>query len=485
MISNYFSNVVDTAFCWYLIALPPPLPTNSTVSGKISAIKVEDGVELKSKPVQSPFMTEIDEERGTKTSHQYQPSNLAETTWIYHLQYHKKLYEFAVWTAIVYPMPPTDATTPSTYTISQIRWKQRWVIFCHFCSLAQVVTTVATVISASIMSPPTAGNAVVIDMSIALSTIADCLPIIAIMPAIFILKRSITQSLCKPNHHQDSSNAVDTSLIGSISTSTCSENQLTHLSAVIIESIINHALSICKVIFIPLAIAPLLWGFIQIIIDAVEYGALIASYAIPIMFTAWTMIPPTAMLIGILTFLVMDQRYSYYMLLEMRQKALSNEVIDTVYLSIGKRLEERDANSPLNFMVGVAIVTILLCSIDLIYVNSNEDLSISEHITTSIILVYYASKVVAVLLAILYYMREVNDMADQLLHQVERRGSTDVIDEKLRVRRLELLSMMHGYRIGSTVFYQRPSTTQLMVQFLSLVVAVLTAVGKIVFSSIS
>jgi hypothetical protein len=156
-----------------------------------------------------------------------------------------------------------------------------------------------------------------------------------------------------------------------------------------------------------------------------------------------------------------------------------------VYLSIGKRLEERDANSPLNFVVGVAIVTILLCAIDLIYVNSNESLSIDEHITTSIILVYYASKVVAVLLAILYHMREVNDMADQLFHQVERRGSTDVMDEKMRIRRVELLCMMYGYRIGSTVFFQRPSTTQLMVQFLSLVVAVLTAVGKIVFSAIS
>ncbi len=76
-------------------------------------------------------------------------------------------------------------------------------------------------------------------------------------------------------------------------------------------------------------------------------------------------------------------------------------------------------------------------------------------------------------------------MADQLLHQVNRRVSSNIRDEGLRLRRVELLHMMKDYRIGSTVFYQRPSTTQLVLQFVSLLAAVLSALGKIIFNAIT
>ncbi len=82
-------------------------------------------------------------------------------------------------------------------------------------------------------------------------------------------------------------------------------------------------------------------------------------------------------------------------------------------------------------------------------------------------------------------MRKVNDMADQLLFQVNRRLSVDIVDERLRMRRIELMLIMTQYRIGSTVFHQRPSTTQLMVQFVSLSVAVMSALVKFIINAIS
>ena len=475
-ILSYFSQLTDAAFCWYLIALPPPTSSKST-----AAIAADNGgVELQENPTHSPFITEArDQEEGKHTNSSVSTKTDETTTWLYHLRHNQRLYDFAVLTSIVYPLQhnTTENATASIYTENQVRWKQRWVIFCHICSSIQVILTIFATIGAMIAATR---KGFAVEIVLIMSALSQCIPVIAIMPAIFLLKNSIDKSLCK-----SIGRSIDSSLTSQTSTPVCSENELTRLNAVMIESIINQALSICKLILVPLLLAPLLWGFVQIIVNAIILKGVVVSYIIPILIAAWTMIPPTAMLIGILTFLVMDQRYSYYMLLEMRQKALSNEVIDTVYLSIGKRLEERDANSPLNFMVGVAIVIILLCSITIIYYNTSVGDSVSIHASSTILLTYFASRGVTVLLVALYYMKDVNDMADQLLYQVERRMSTEIIDEKMRLRRLELLAMMKHYRIGSTVFYQRPSTTQLVVQLASLSLAILSAFGKLIFNAIS
>jgi hypothetical protein len=101
------------------------------------------------------------------------------------------------------------------------------------------------------------------------------------------------------------------------------------LNPAMFESIINQSVSFCKMVLIPMVVLPILWGLIQVIEQVSTINSTtVLVFIVPWFITASTMIPPTAMLIGILAFLVMDQRYSYYMLLEMRQKALSNELID-------------------------------------------------------------------------------------------------------------------------------------------------------------
>ena len=474
------SQWIDKIFCWYLPAISP---TEQQYIANNDANSRNDNNDIELIPVHSPLRERRD---GQSLSNHQNPQLVQSTTWLYYLQHNPQLYEFAIWCAITYPLPnPHPGTTlraPSHYTESQIRWRQRWVIFCHFCSILHVFIACSNAISLSIANRQSgAGNAV--QGIIAIASIADILPVITIMPAIFIFKQCLSHSLCKPKDHYDQQEV-------SIQTgdhSICSENDLTQLSTVIVDSIVNHAIALGQMVLCILLIVPFLLGLIQFV--SIAYTPKITiSWIIFYLFNLlgnWTMIPPTAMLIGILTFLVMDQRYSYYMLLEMRQKALSNEVIDTVYLSIGKRLEERDANSPLNFIVGVAIIVIVLCTTTLLFYNIHTNSSLVIHIMSSLLLVYIGVKEIVILLIIIYYMRKVNDMADQLLHQVNRRMSTDIKDDKLRQRRIELLLIMKDYRIGSTVFYQRPSTTQLMVQFLSLVAAVLSAVGKVIFNAIS
>ncbi len=513
-ICSLFSQWVDRLFSWYLPALPfiPPSTQNrintaqfhSSVSTLARNGCEDRSLELTENPVHSPLVMKdapvisVSSTCADSPSHSTAGSpasnSAADTTWLYHLQHNQRLYDFAIWTAIVYPLPYTASTptaTPSLYSESQIRWKQRWVIFCHFCSFIQICANIGNGIELCISNEIVEAG-IELEAVVILAKIGTMIPVVTVLPLIVILKHSITQSLLIPDKtNSQYSKEAQQSLEGTKQETHqipyLSENTFMRLNSIIVESIINHAISLGRGLFIGLAIMPFLFGLLELanIGAAVHRSSALALYYVFSTLEVWTMIPPTAMLIGIFTFIVMDQRYSYYMLLEMRQKALSNEVIDSVYLTIGKRLEERDANSPLNLITGIAIVMILICATNLIFYNAHTSASLASHIISSILLVFLVVKEILILLLITYFMREVNDMADQLLHQVNRRMSIEIKDERQRLRRVELLLMMKDYRIGSTVFYQRPSTTQLMVQFVSLSAAVLSALGKIIFNAIS
>ncbi len=515
-IFSLFSQWVDRVFCWYLPSVPfipshssnatDTAPSHSSVSTpNVNDVDENRSVELKMNPVHSPLImrdltTSITDDDSHSTDSSAVDSSTTNSTWLYHIQHNRRLYDFCVWTAIVYPLPYTasNPATPSLYTESQILWKQRWVIFCHFCCLIQICTTCSSATELYIGNEKK-DESVKVDAVMFLSSIGTVLPVVTILPLILILKYSITQSLLIRDKTNIQYN--DVKLQSSTSTLTLrestkqetkqipylSENTFMRLNPIVIGSIINHAISLGKGIFVSLSIIPFLFGFIELVsigLVAPSNAALASYYAFTVL-EVWTLIPPTGMLVAILSFLVMDQRYSYYMLLEMRQKALSNEVVDHVYLMIGKRLEIRDSKSPLNLLVGIAIVMILICATNLTFYNSHTSMSIASHIFSSLVLIFLVGKEIIVLLVVIYFMLEVNDMADQLLHQVNRRMSIEIKDERLRLRRVELLLMMKDYRIGSTVFYQRPSTIQLMIQFVSLLAAVLSALGNIIFNAIS
>jgi hypothetical protein len=413
-------------------------------------------------------------------------------TWLYHLQHNQNLYEFAIWTGILYPIKPTsqelefsktqhvNSLSPPAahcyYTDTQLALRQYWVIFAHFMSLVFIGSCFAELVYIIASCLYNAS----INIEVAFEMLAYLIPVISIYPALWIFKDSIRFSLINVNKLSIRSSASFAS-----HTTTLKAMKLLHINVNVYNSIIANAIKLSKTVLTILLIIPFLLGlviFIAIFFATPTEGAVFSI----VVFQYWSLIWPTAMLFGIVAFLVMDQRCSYYILLEMRTQALENELLDGIYFTIGKQLEKREQQSPLNVIVAMGLITLALVAGVLIYINIQyRSMSIGGRIASSISFVFVGLKEVITILLISYQMFIVNDSGDRLRSQVSLQLSTEIEDEKQRLRRVELLLLMNQYKIGSTIFFYRPSTTQLLLQSVSLGVGALTAIVKTIFNAVS
>jgi hypothetical protein len=250
----------------------------------------------------------------------------------------------------------------------------------------------------------------------------------------------------------------------------------------------------------------------QVIVAAVSKRDSIGTSVgiiVDVFFSLISHFPTVAMLVGIFIVLVIDQRVSYSFMINLRSKALCGELTDTLYVETGKNFEERDKQSPMDFVLIAAGFDTLVCIVVISILGFNNAVP-AQDVAYNVfyILVIFGNEVVIFLLLLLQILN-VNEMVDVLLEQTTKQllssyasasqsltssstllhAESDmealISPDERRIRRLELYLIMKEYRIGSRMLFYRPSKVQLMLQITSIAIGLATSILKVIVKSIT
>jgi hypothetical protein len=196
-----------------------------------------------------------------------------------------------------------------------------------------------------------------------------------------------------------------------------------------------------------------------------------------VLFGVVTIIPANLMLIGLYTLLLVEQRITFYEILQTQRLMIEFELTDKDFLETGKRIEERDKQSPIDWLLITAFVETLLCIIVLVILGIYaHEMSVDVLLVNILFIFSSFSKEVIIFISMLYQVMKVNELADIMIGQLARTLHTE--DSHQKMQRMELYIAMKEYRMGSTIMYYRPSRGQLLLQIVSIVIALLTTVMR-------
>ncbi len=488
------------------------------------------------------------------------------TTWKGILQTNRQLYDMACWTGIIYPVPIPEAVncTHSGLTAEQILYRQWWTIIMHIALLVTVLSFII-IIPFMVVAPyyqhstdddlsGDTSKTETYEIYAIFSALAGYLPLFTMYGGMITLRKSIAEEI--PLFHQ--------SLVESNSNNSIDRKQsLLELDCVvIIQQCIAQKLPFARkliAVFVLLASIYLFFFFIYITYLLAKNGSnnvngqpafYVASYIISMTLYFASIpgvFPSVLMILGILTFVLIEQRVSYFTMLHLRSLAMQSLLTDTDYITAGKDMNYRDSISPLNWLFVGAVLDSALCIFMLYAVAYGNNISINQSISLIELLVVMFCQELTVLLVILYEVLCVNEMIDVLLIQTTKQrvidhnrrmmtsqsfvnalitnrknnGRTDSTSpsslltffpstsaaatdsvpssvntedmfielmeaEEKRFRRLELHLLVKEQRIGTTIlFVYRPSKVELMVQMSSIVIALASSLLKLLVKSVT
>ena len=459
-------------------------------------------------------------------------------TWKGILQTNRQLYDIASWTGIIYPVPSQQVRS-SGLTEMQIAFRQKWIIFMHIGILILIANFFVTV-PFSFLAPylrhhneselsSTTEEKLSLYGSFAL--IAGYIPLFTMLGGMITLRKSIVNDI--PLFHRN--------LFESNSSTFFQPKQVfleMDYSAIVQQSIarkIPHAWLMIKVM-VALTSIYLIFFIIDSIFSLADSGSnnidgqtnsFITMYFISaILYFASLLgiLPNILMIFGLLSFVLVEQRISYFTMLHLRSLAMQSLLTDTDYLKAGKDMNYRDDNSPLNWLFAGAAIDSSFCIITLCIIAFAKDISIKDSIIIIELVILLFSQELTVLFVILYEILCVNEMIDVLLTQTTKQRVVDhnrlmttfqsfetallskdntkntntlvvnrealllelLKEEEKRVRRLELHLLINENRIGTTIlFVYRPSKVQLMVQITSIVIAIASSIMKLIVKAIT
>ena len=495
----------------------------------------------------------------TRSSHSVSANAI---TWKESLQTNRKLYDLACWTGIIYPVTTTSSTNdietdtidPSTtrLTENQVAWRQRWVIFLHIALYTQLLLfflNIPFVVYTPISSSDSNSTDTTISKQlqnglIGLSWIAAYLPVIATCGGMITLRHCIMNSTPLFKHQTTTSSSMN--------------HQMAHMDLLVItEQCIAHTLPlIWKLIYcfssmaIVYCIIEISFIVMYLVLDTPTSSSMVTNTSTILVLILYFcslpgIFPSILMIFGLLSFIIIEQRISYFTMLHLRSLAMQSLLTDTDYLIAGKDMKYRDSISPMNWIIIGSGLDSALCIFMLFVFGYGNDFPNSENIEFIVFLTLIFMQQLIILLIILYEILKVNEIIDVLflqttkqrvvdhmkhgvtaqaviqalmLHKLLRKGesgslmkgaavelfggcslneSPAILDtedliielmqgEEKRVRRLELQLLVKEYRIGTTIlFVYRPSKIELMVQMTSIVIALGSSLLKIIIKSVS
>jgi hypothetical protein len=174
--------------------------------------------------------------------------------------------------------------------------------------------------------------------------------------------------------------------------------------------------------------------------------------------------PTNFFLVGLLSFLVFEQRLSFHTLNTVRDRIVAKDFTYTEYFSARESIDKRDRMTPINWLIFAALVNTVLAILLLFIISSYPQLLLFIFGEIFYVISGFGRQII-VLIVILLEVVKVNDIADQLLKIIVK----SEWPEKEMIR-LNLYVALAECPTGSTIFYFRPSKFQLMIQIVSSII---------------
>lgn len=221
---------------------------------------------------------------------------------------------------------------------------------------------------------------------------------------------------------------------------------------------LNYAVDIGRKALIFFSI--LLFTFLALEIAHLDKGAFLSVVLVVGIVVFFT--PTNFFLVGLLSFLIFEQRISLHTMGNVRNKIITKEFSYGEYFQARESIDKRDRETPINWLIFAAFINTCL-AILLLFV-------IGEYGKQKLLFIFWDifyilssfGRQITVLFVILLEIVKVNEIADSLLKLLVK---SEWIGKE--IQRLNLYVAMKDCPMGSSIFYFRPSKFQLMVQIVS------------------
>ena len=209
-----------------------------------------------------------------------------------------------------------------------------------------------------------------------------------------------------------------------------------------------------------------------------EYSSLVLNICQQV-FTFLIIIPSNMFLMGILSYLVYEQRVSRQ-LMEETLKDLSDETLTVEkYFAVREDMETRDRAAPINLILFSCIVSVIagLSTLFWVFVDVNEKL-IGYILFQIFVFIAVYGRPYAVILMILLEIVGVNERAEKIPALIAKYSWQSTPDQTIR---FSLYMTVKEYPLGSMIVFLRPSKFELLIQVVSSIVGVIFAAFWAIF----
>jgi hypothetical protein len=176
--------------------------------------------------------------------------------------------------------------------------------------------------------------------------------------------------------------------------------------------------------------------------------------------------PCNFMLVGVFTFLVMEQRVSYHAMNEVKEKLEKKELRDIEYLEARESIKNREKVTPINWLLSDAVISTIFGIIFVFLISRLGDNRYGSFIGVFNVLTIFGRQTI-VLVLFLLEVAKVNQIEEVMMHHLAKTRWTE--DE---TKRLNLYLVMKELPMGSTVFFYRPSKNELLFQIASTIIGI-------------
>jgi hypothetical protein len=223
----------------------------------------------------------------------------------------------------------------------------------------------------------------------------------------------------------------------------------------------NYAISIGRYIFVVFTILEL--TFVALECSFVASGNALFSTLL-IIGIIFFFTPANFFLLGLLTFLIFEQRISLHTMKSVEKRIIEKDFSYSEYFIARESIDKRDRMTPINWLLSAGIVNTFL-AILLLFVISEYKTEIIFIFGDIFFILSGFGRQIVVLVIILFEIVKVNEIADGLVKILVKSEwfNKDLI-------RLNLYVAMKDCPMGSSIFYFRPSKFQLMLQIGSSVI---------------
>ncbi len=180
--------------------------------------------------------------------------------------------------------------------------------------------------------------------------------------------------------------------------------------------------------------------------------------------------PSNLMLSGLFTFLVMEQRITYFTMEAVKTRMEAKTLTDVQYLQAKESISTRERVTPINWLVSAAVVGTLF-GIIFIFLLSRFELSAVEMFSALVTVFTTFGRQTIALILFLLEIAAVNEVHEVMVHHLT---TTRWIGED--TKRLNLYVVLKEMPLGSSIFFYRPSRTELLLQIASSIIGVAFAV---------